>query len=762
MFKPLCLFFLIIGLLIGGVSAAPNEYNQELPSDTNLRGALFTDSGKDDFGKDDFYTWLDDAGRIHITSNTHYENKVIKIKYTALENRLKNFNGYSAGITHIDDNGLVTNNLINLGEPDKQGFVYITVDFSEIIINGYTGYTVFSGSNNGDYTLNLNSYLDVSNVNADLELWTEDNKRQNITFTNPATVDDYVQRLTVTYDSDMQTDFDDLVFKNDTGVVYKHNILDYTASTSATVDVKLENQDDYIYMYYGDSTATDTSDPSNVYVLWDGFDGSSVNTTLWNNNVDTGNGDTVTVSGGELAITVADTGSQRKIAALDSKTTYSVPAIVESRCKADFNGPTTGGTVSRLAFAFHPTQDQEFSENAVRIASAFFWRGDSTADWRNAMIVDSFASEDEVLDDTYFNLKMQAKSGDGKQWRDGTLKITNTATTTLSNPYFGIHYQIDSAGAIGTQYIYVDYVLIRQYLATEPTPSFGTEEDLSVKYCLVSVTGDSYNFTTNSTQDLTPTSDINSISFETLDTVYYNYELNLTWQQNTTLVYENISNGYANLNISFTPNENINNGWINSTYQTIDFSTKDYVCTGTYPANTTFYSNIDSVNTSVVNLVADTEYWFNYTVPYNNIPNVGTINDINGTANSLISFTFPTYSDDESNSKTWVWNFGDGNTSVLEDPTHIYVNDGNYTAWLNITESASCTPSTINNSFNVTISPVPQGNVTQADLDALEASLLAEISELETKHDNDINNLYLFIILIGLIVVTWNIKQNKN
>lgn len=38
----------------------------------------------------------------------------------------------------------------------------------------------------------------------------------------------------------------------------------------------------------------------------------------------------------------------------------------------------------------------------------------------------------------------------------------------------------------------------------------------------------------------------------------------------------------------------------------------------------------------------------------------------------------------------WAWDFGDGNTSTLENPTHTYANDGSYTVCVTITATDSC------------------------------------------------------------------------
>jgi len=40
--------------------------------------------------------------------------------------------------------------------------------------------------------------------------------------------------------------------------------------------------------------------------------------------------------------------------------------------------------------------------------------------------------------------------------------------------------------------------------------------------------------------------------------------------------------------------------------------------------------------------------------------------------------------------KSWQWNFGDGQTSALQNPVHEYLNPGNYTVSLNVTDVDSC------------------------------------------------------------------------
>jgi outer membrane protein assembly factor BamB len=42
---------------------------------------------------------------------------------------------------------------------------------------------------------------------------------------------------------------------------------------------------------------------------------------------------------------------------------------------------------------------------------------------------------------------------------------------------------------------------------------------------------------------------------------------------------------------------------------------------------------------------------------------------------------------------TWLWNFGDGQTSTIQNPTHAYINPGNYTVTLTVTDNSGNTSS---------------------------------------------------------------------
>lgn len=92
---------------------------------------------------------------------------------------------------------------------------------------------------------------------------------------------DVAVKLDIAYDSDMQTDFDDLRFTDATGVTeigyWKER---YTTGDEADVWVRIPTMATSsvteIYMYYGNVSANTTSDISNVFTAYDNFDDNNI------------------------------------------------------------------------------------------------------------------------------------------------------------------------------------------------------------------------------------------------------------------------------------------------------------------------------------------------------------------------------------------------------------------------------------------------------------------------------------------------------
>lgn len=82
-------------------------------------------------------------------------------------------------------------------------------------------------------------------------------------------------------------------------------------------------------------------------------------------------------------------------------------------------------------------------------------------------------------------------------------------------------------------------------------------------------------------------------------------------------------------------------------------------------------------------------------------PNESPVADFNWTTESLfVSFT-DTSTDPDGSIISWNWDFGDGNSSTVQNPEHLYADSGTYNVSLTVTDDAGATGST---SQNVSVS----------------------------------------------------------
>ena len=113
----------------------------------------------------------------------------------------------------------------------------------------------------------------------------------------------------------------------------------------------------------------------------------------------------------------------------------------------------------------------------------------------------------------------------------------------------------------------------------------------------------------------------------------------------------------------------------------------------------------------------------------------------------VIQFT-DTSTDIDGYVESWYWEFDDGNTSTLQNPTHQYANQGTYTVTLNVTDDGGAANETTKQIFVANIAPLANndcysvtenctlnisapgvlGNDTNADGDPLNTSLISTVS----------------------------------
>lgn len=82
---------------------------------------------------------------------------------------------------------------------------------------------------------------------------------------------------------------------------------------------------------------------------------------------------------------------------------------------------------------------------------------------------------------------------------------------------------------------------------------------------------------------------------------------------------------------------------------------------------------------------------------------------VNFSANKTTSCSFPftvTFTDNSTNAAAWNWDFGDGKTSNVQNPVHVYATKGNYTVTLTVTSANNCSVKLTKPSYIIIAPPV--------------------------------------------------------
>ena len=147
------------------------------------------------------------------------------------------------------------------------------------------------------------------------------------------TLTDYQMNFDIDYEPEMQTDFDDLRFTDEDGVLLPYWIEEKTNSTSAKIWVKIPvidgTNDTVIKMHYGNPTVSSAENGDNVFEFFDDFS-SSLDTNKWITAYNTPNGGSydVATEDGKLKVSVRGP-------------SYAVQADAYAKTQASFNFENT-------------------------------------------------------------------------------------------------------------------------------------------------------------------------------------------------------------------------------------------------------------------------------------------------------------------------------------------------------------------------------------------------------------------------------------
>ncbi len=127
-------------------------------------------------------------------------------------------------------------------------------------------------NNNGGESVPDSEWYDLS--------WSK-RKRVGVTNADATTYTDAAVKMTISYDSDMQSDFDDLRFTDSSGTTsIPFWIEKYTASTDAVVWVKVPtltaSDETSVYMYYGNGGVSGGSVGTTTFAMFDAFEDGGI------------------------------------------------------------------------------------------------------------------------------------------------------------------------------------------------------------------------------------------------------------------------------------------------------------------------------------------------------------------------------------------------------------------------------------------------------------------------------------------------------
>jgi hypothetical protein len=297
---------------------------------------------------------------------------------------------------------------------------------------------------------------------------------------------DYQVRITVHYgsgtssgqdvylNSHSRTDFGDVRFTGSDGITQlSYWIESKTDGSQATFWVKitddLSSAPATIFLYYGNSEATTTSNGPATFPFFDDFLGTSVNSSNWNVYSGGSSPGTATVSSGVLTLYHPEYGWVVLQATSGFGVNYAFRTKWHSDSQTDYNKPDW--------VQWCAPGTGEFAVDASHSGSGFYRDDYSNRFWVQSNGASYASYQDNSFSITsYFNLELQrAGTSSVKCYVDQTLKYTLSTYVSSATQYPLL--RIGCSGWGSSHSSYYDWVLVRKCVSSEPAHgTWGSEE----------------------------------------------------------------------------------------------------------------------------------------------------------------------------------------------------------------------------------------------------------------------------------------------
>jgi hypothetical protein len=266
-----------------------------------------------------------------------------------------------------------------------------------------------------------------------------------------------------------RTDFGDVRFTKSDGTT----LLDYWMESKVDGDYAVfwvEVADDLstnpatIYIYYGKSDATTTSNGDNTFIFFDHFPGTALDLNKWVVR----QGD-VSVANSELILS----GTSGTRGLIDGLVSFSINKALHVRARANSTVNNQGHFCSmRKSGDWNYRAGDMFGYNVTNQIQYETWDAGSYTK-TTAITVSTF--------DSYHVYKITWKAGESKGYQDDVLKVTHT-TNVPTVDMVVVFYEAFTAD----HDLYIDWVFVRKWVDPEPSHgSWGSEETVAVVETIV-------------------------------------------------------------------------------------------------------------------------------------------------------------------------------------------------------------------------------------------------------------------------------------
>ncbi|MBI4826972.1 MAG: DUF2341 domain-containing protein [Nitrospirae bacterium] len=283
-------------------------------------------------------------------------------------------------------------------------------------------------------------------------------KRAPMTITNFQA--DYQIPITVTYDADMQPDFDDIRFYDATSFTeLPYWIESKTDSVNATAWIKT-GANNNIYMYYGNPNAASSSNGSNVFEFFDNFTGSVIDTNKWA-EIDPNN--SISQNNDLILNDVSDAWDK----ALISKQTFARAATKKIYAKLYIPVDTAGNNHFMVGWELNQTSNASYNQ----LVHGFYWNNYMLNTYEKGG--QTGPNTQAYTASTEYEMKVELKATGAKYYIKGGAYGSWTLVKDTSA------YSDATLRIAFTQYSHqanIHFITVQKYAATDPSLSFGAEE----------------------------------------------------------------------------------------------------------------------------------------------------------------------------------------------------------------------------------------------------------------------------------------------